>query len=180
MQLELKDSPFWGDKIKDVFIKSDKNTLKIMYGGTDDLYMDIFGEYSVDENGNDSASFVINKNDEVYSHFETLYNNIVSAKIGEWQSPRFNAMLKFSGAYNDLVKPDGIYFYSDNIYNEKANLLKITKDEQKISLNFVSNKEDPAWGFSIRICNSGSKYTPFNVCFMTLYNNLSRNESVME
>ena len=65
-----------------------------------------------------------------------------------------------------------ITWYSDNIYDERANILRITKSANNITLNFTDNPDDPAFGFSIRICNSGSKYDPFNICFMKLFNEL--------
>ena len=80
-------------------------------------------------------------------------------------------------AYRELVKDGIIEFYSDNIYNERANKLEISKEDNNIIFNFINNPKDPSgYGFSIRVCNSGSKYTPFNVCFMRLFNSFQIEE----
>ena len=83
-----------------------------------------------------------------------------------------NELLKNNGVYNRLVQDSAIIWYSDNIYDEKANKLKIEKKDDKIILTFTDNPDDPTFGFGIRICNSGSKYEPFNLCFMNLFNQL--------
>ena len=85
---------------------------------------------------------------------------------------QMNELLKDNDVYNRLVQNSAIIWYSDNIYDEKANKLKIEKKDDKIILNFTDNPDDPTFGFGIRICNSGSKYDPFNLCFMNLFNQL--------
>lgn len=182
MELILKPSVYWGEETKDVLLKKDGKTLRIMYGGNQDLYMDIFGgELTKNEKGNDTSDFVIESSDDEYSLFEELYTSIITPRVyymSEFSRPdRLNTMLKYSSAYNELVDNGEINFYSDNIYNERANLLKITKEQDKIKLSFIANEKDPSgFGFSIRICNDGSKYQPFNVCFMHLFNSLSKSK----
>lgn len=89
-------------------------------------------------------------------------------------SQLYNERLKSSYAYNSLVQDSTIIWYSDNIYDEKANKLSIEKIDDEIILTFIENPDDPTFGFGIRICNSGSKYDPFNICFMNLFNQLQQ------
>ena len=90
----------------------------------------------IDENGYYNATFSINQNQEIYQYFENLIDNIIKCKI-------FNAsdielgicdtneqlieLSKNSSVYNRLVQDSTIIWYSDNIYDEKANKLKMEK-----------------------------------------------------
>ena len=83
-----------------------------------------------------------------------------------------NENLKTKQVYKKLVQNDTVIWYSDNTYDENANILQIERNCEEIKLTFIDNPADPAFGFGIRICNSGSKYDPFNICFMNLFNQL--------
>lgn len=180
MIVEFKNNNYF-DKVKDILIRDGKNLLKIFYGSNLDLYIDIFGDYNIDENGQYNAIFSINKNQEIYQYFENLMDNIIKCKVFDESDikleicntkEQMNELLKDNDVYNKLVQNSAIIWYSDNIYDEKANKLKIEKKDDKIILNFTDNPDDPTFGFGIRICNSGSKYDPFNLCFMNLFNQL--------
>lgn len=180
MIVEFKNNNYF-DKVKDILIRDGKNLLKIFYGSNLDLYIDIFGDYNIDENGRYNAIFSINKNQEIYQYFENLMDNIIKCKVFDASDikleiyntkEQMNELLKDNDVYNKLVQNSAIIWYSDNIYDEKANKLKIEKKDDKIILNFTDNPDDPTFGFGIRICNSGSKYDPFNLCFMNLFNQL--------
>lgn len=190
MTVEFKNNDCF-DKVKDILIRDEKKLLKIFYGSNGDLYIDIFGDHNINESGNYTATFSINQNQDVYQYFESLIDNIIKCKVfavsdNELEmcntkeqmnellksSQLYNEGLKNRDVYNRLVQDSAIIWYSDNIYDEKANKLKIEKEDDKIILTFIDNPDDPTFGFGIRICNSGSKYDPFNVCFMNLFNQL--------
>lgn len=185
MIVEFKDNNCFSE-VKDVFIRDDKELLKIFYGGNGDLYFDVFGSRSKGENGLYIATFSIKGTEETYQYFEQLVNNIIDCKVFNMSKMgysnngtdeisstlKINENLKMGEAYKKLVHNNSIVWYSDSIYDESANILRIEKDYGKIKLTFVGNPEDPSFGFSIRICNSGSKYDPFNICFMDLFNQL--------
>ena len=180
MIVEFKNNNYF-DKVKDILIRDKKKLLKIFYGSNLDLYIDIFGDCNIDENGQYNAIFSINKNQEIYQYFENLIDNIIKCKVFDTSDikleicdtkEQMNELLKNNGVYNRLVQDSAIIWYSDNIYDEKANKLKIEKKDDKIILTFTDNPDDPTFGFGIRICNSGSKYDPFNLCFMNLFNQL--------
>lgn len=180
MTLEFKNNPCF-EEIKDVLIRDGKQLLKIFYGSNFDLYIDIFGDYSIDENDCYSATFAINHDQELYKYFESLVDNIINCNIFDAGNnepekcnteEQMNESLKIKSVYNLLIQDSIITWYSDNIYDEKANKLRIEKKDNKIILTFIDNPDDPTFGFGIRICNSGSKYEPFNLCFMNLFNQL--------
>lgn len=190
MTVEFKNNNCFSE-IKDILIRDEKNLLKIFYGANGDLYIDIFGDHNTDENGYYIATFSISQNEEIYYYFESLIDNIINCKVLDVSdielelcstkeqmnellnsSQLDNETLKNSDVYNKLVQDSVIVWYSDNIYEEKANKIRIEKKNDKIILTFTDNPDDPTFGFGIRICNSGSRYDPFNVCFMNLFNQL--------
>lgn len=193
MLVVFKNSPF-SDDIKDIYIQKDEKTIKIMFGGNGDLYIDIFGPKNTGPGGEIISIFKMNQDDEVYSYFEELIDNILNCRVYEINEmelefcqteedkknkikyiEKINTELRINGNYSDLVRDNCITWYSDSIYNEKANSLRIKKENNDIILVFQDNLDDPTFGFGIRICNSGSKYQPFNVCFMKLFNQLNQN-----
>lgn len=167
MVVEFKDNNCFSE-VKDILIRDGKKLLKIFYGANGDLYFDIFGIRNENENGLFTATFSINKNEDVYQYFEQLVNNIVDCKVLEEE----NENLKTKQAYEKLVHNDTVIWYSDNTYDENANILQIERNCEDIELTFIDNPDDPSFGFGIRICNSGSKYDPFNICFMNLFNQI--------
>lgn len=190
MTVEFKNNDCF-DKVKDILIRNEKKLLKIFYGSNGDLYLDIFGDHNINEDENYTATFSINQNQEIYQYFESLIDSIIKCKVFAVSdielemcntkehmnellksNQLYNEGLKNSDVYNRLVQDSAIIWYSDNIYDEKANKLRIEKKDDKIILTFIDNPDDPTFGFGIRICNSGSKYDPFNVCFMNLFNQL--------
>lgn len=173
MEVEFKENN-WFNGVKDIFIRDEKKLLKIFYGANGDLYFDIFGSLNKNENNLYAATFSIKKSEMIYSFFEQLVNDIISCKVFEpcevRDAERKNEYLKTKQANKKLVDNDTIIWYSDNIYDENANILQIEKDCEEIKLTFIDNPDDPTFGYGIRICNSGSKYDPFNICFMKLFN----------
>ncbi len=167
LKIEFKDNYIYSD-LKDILLKKDNKVLRIFYSGNGDLYFDIISNYTYDENNNKIAFLEFDKNDVGYNYFNKLFNDIVNCNV--YAKDNLNTDLAIKRANQKLVNNGIIEWYSDSIYDEKANLLKIINANGLIRLTFVSNREDPCYGFSIRICNSGSKYYPFNICFMNLYN----------
>lgn len=190
MVVEFKDNNCFSG-VKDVFIRDGNKLLKIFYGANEDLYFDIFGCRNKGENGLYTATFSIKQHEEVYQYFEQLVKSIIGCEVFDMLdielefcnfdndvtdgiSPvqKRNEELKTRQAYKELVHGDAIIWHSDNTYDESSNILQIEKDCEEIRLIFIDNPDDPSFGFGIRICNSGSKYDPFNICFMNLFNQL--------
>lgn len=154
--IEFKDNYIYKG-LKDIFIRDGKKLLKIFYGGNGDLYFDIFG----DRRQLDSqiyeyiADFFIENGNEEWFIFNKLINDIMNDKDRNKEK---------------LMQGNIVNWYSDEIYDEKANKLSIQRLDEGIKLTFLNNPDDPNFGFGIKICNSGSKYEPFNIHFMNMYN----------
>ena len=142
--------------IKDIVLKNDNKQLRIFFGGNLDLYFDIY-EYGrkASEIIGAKIDYLVKNEDEAWIYFNRLYNRIVEDKK---QNERVG-----------LVKDNIINWYSDEIYDEKANKLSIERLNEGIRLTFLNNPDDPSIGFGIRICNFGSKYEPFNKYFMKMF-----------
>jgi len=68
-----------------------------------------------------------------------------------------------------------IEWYSDELPIDIASKLTIKKEEETFKVLFEKSKK--AWDgifitYSIRFRNSGSRYNPFNINFMQMYNEL--------
>lgn len=193
MLIEYENNPVFNgplySPIKNIFLRKDGKSLKIMYGANGNLYLDIYGERVINEDGLATASFEIDASDECYDIFHKLVSDIRDAQVFEVESielelcfneeekskkkemtERNNKELMNKSSYQRLVNEKEIIWYSDEIYDECANCLVIKQEDNKVVLEFIDNPGDPDFGFAVRIDNHGSKYDPFNVCFMRLYN----------
>ena len=150
--------------VRDIILQNEEEQkrMTIFYGGNGDLYFDYFGSFQKDNQGRRVGTFTILEQDACYPLFATCYNQI----LDYGKSPQN----RITSAYQKLVQENKIFWYSDSIYDEKANLLILEKKKEGLQLTFIENEEDPIFGFGIRFCNSGSKYDSFSFCFMELYN----------
>ena len=176
MVVEFRDSGL-NYNIKDIYIRDGKKVLKIFYGDNGDLYFDIFGDRKINNDGFNYTSFLINCDDSLFTFFENLYDDIKEYLV--FDSDRLNNHLRCMHANENLIINEKIIFYSDSTYDDNANIMKISKNEDSILLEFIDNPDDYIFGFGIRISNSGSKYKPFNICFMKLFNDILINESFL-
>lgn len=167
-----------------ILLTEDKNSLSFFFGRNLDLYISIwrkekkYGEYNYD-------SFTITKeNYEVYSLFEQLFYDIENINIfGE--EDRKERLYRFSN-YNKLYDNNNkvITWYSDETNPKVANYLNISREKETFKLEFHTQKyvegydrdSNSNWHIPIRFRNSGSRYDPFNVVFMRMYNNLANVE----
>ena len=157
--------------LKDILIRNNKKLLKIFYGGNGDLYLDIFGDYHKEGNGYRWSTFSISMEEDVYPYFAQFIHDIRDCNV--FDETGANQKLKNSAMYQQLVQEKSIVWFSDNIYEEKANQLILKQNKNEITFTFIDNPEDPTFGFGIRVCNSGSRYDPFHLCFMKLFQQLS-------
>lgn len=162
------------------------NALVISFQGNLDLYFALRSE-NIDINK--SNDFIITKeNMTIYNLFENLYNDIKNINLFDetvyTETDKTGYRLYNKSNYNELYNSDTniITWYSDETAHEVANILKIKKEDEKYILNFFVQPsikgyyEDfySKYSIIIRFSNSGSRYAPFNICFMRLYNNLQK------
>jgi len=175
----------------DIF--DDNKILTITFWGNLDLYW-----YLKSEEKREVDTFEITKeNYFLYSLFDILYNDIVNCnlfKVYEEELSFVNSIKELQMIYNRkenlnkvfseyeeykrLYNGKYICWYSDDDSIEDANYVKIIKKEDKYVLEFFSNfKSSTLWlSNTIRFRNSGSRYMPFNMIFMNMYNSLCSSE----
>ena len=160
MTVEFKENAFY-KSLKDIYLREEKKLLKIHYGANGDLYFGVFGvRCEVDEIT--TTTFEIDRENEMYLSFEKLYNSIINHDDKQ--------------ELEELLNGNDIKWYSDETYDENANVMIIKKENEKLVFTFINNPEDPTRGFGVRICNHGSKYDPLNIKFMDFYNSLQNND----
>lgn len=174
--------------------------LDVLFGGNGDIYW-IYDNYEVADVEEDymyEAFEIPSTEPGIYKIFNELYEDLVNCRIfvpeinelypgqikeDEERCRRSNEDLKKDYRYNLLVKDKVITWYSDEEYREIAEIVRITKTETGILLEFIrqSARDDmgslrlPGW-YSIRFRTSGSTYTPCDMVFWRHFNNLQNYE----
>ncbi len=148
--------------------------LKFIFGGNGDLCISLLAE--------DNSFEITKENSEIYKKFDKLYNSIKDCKIVDdkvldtdidfFSNNNISKRIKNSQAYKDLFSDNSINYHSDNQIYEDATILKISKQEDNYTLEFITNEDD--YIPSIEITNSGSRYGLLHMPFMQLYNALSK------
>ena len=96
--------------------------------------------------------------------------------------------LRNASHYNDLFSPDGnkITWYSDETNSLVSNYLEIVREDNVFRLNFYTQPHIDGYdedyhspcSIPIRFRNSGSRYDPFNIVFMLMYNDLKEIDDI--
>lgn len=171
MQVELVKNDNLTYDIK--LIDGSKN-LTIMYGGNGDLYWSLVNDDWVSFYEGITDHFDITKeNYEVYKSFESLLLYLKAISIRE-------ELTNYNKLYD--VKSNEVTWISDKLIEEVANEVTISKQSEVIRLSFkikpwVLGYDRNYFEFgmiSIRFRNSGSRYRPFNLIFMNLFNELQK------
>lgn len=127
---------------------------------------------------NKKHSFDIQKDSQLYQLFDSLYsavkenrpykNSTIDEKITEMEMPIFR-----HSDYLGLFVDNKIIWKSDDFPIEEASSLIIEKSENSYIISFEKSlSEIERNTFAVRIRNSGSRYSPYNVPFMNLYRTL--------
>ena len=160
----------------DIELIKDNKTLKMFFAGNLDLYISLENGKLIPQDQNVTLTLDIDKEDnEIYYLFKKLYENIINANTsnGIWQT----------FTYRKLVNENkNINWISDDGIEDAEDIMKISMVNEKINLSFVrrkkiiENKMKNPLGITVRIRNARSRYKPFNLLFMDLYNNLQKIE----
>ncbi len=159
-------------------IKDDKS-LKISFSGALDLHMSLSDGKIIPDNENVSIYFDITKEHyDLFALFDALYKSIISCNI--FEDKKLNKNLFLSYEYHILVDENkNINWVSDDGPFELEDMLRISKyDDDTYRLTFIRNDKELDFGYkssrkiSVRFRNSGSRYKPFNVPFMKMYQEL--------
>ena len=175
-----------------IFIEEENSYLSIFYGGNLDLYWAIHSNKRKLENDSKSDMFVITKeNYDLYNLFENLFKDIKEINLFEdFEEDKDKYRVYNRSNYQELFdeKNKTITWYSDETAHEVSNYLKIKKEKDCFIINF--NIQEYIEGYDrdfsslyyipIRFRNSGSRYDPFNIIFMRMYERLKEIDDVNE
>ena len=128
MGIKLEKSGVWGNDVKDVFIKNNDKIIKIIYGGSGDLFIKALASRETD-----SFIFEVHEEDPFFKLFDALFCDIVNCNVFE-ENPSLNKILKNSSVYNKIYDGKQIGLYSDSSCDEDANKLVIFKNNDSIFL----------------------------------------------
>ena len=180
--------------------------LDIVFGGNGDIYW-IFDNYEVANLEEDPMhdTFEIYKKDyDIYQIFSELYEDLINGRIYHPEKlPGYyltfdpqaqekenkhcdesNKEIQNSPRYKTLVNNNIITWYSDEEMKENAEILRISKKEDHILLEFIRQTKRDEQGhirlpgcYSIRIRADGSTYTPCEAVFLRHFENLQKYET---
>ena len=158
----------------DIKLIDGSKNLTIMYGGNGDLYWSLVNDDWVSFYEGITDHFDITKeNYAVYKSFESLLLYLKATSIRE-------ELTNYNKLYD--VKSNEVTWISDKLIEEVANEVTISKQSEVIRLSFKTkpwvlgyDRNYFEFGMiSIRFRNSGSRYRPFNLIFMNLFNELQK------
>ncbi len=169
MQVKLVKSD---NLIYDIKLIDGSKNLTIMYGGNGDLYWSLVNDdWEVFYEGITDHFDITKENYEVYKAFEALLLNIKAISMRE-------ELTNYNKLYD--AKKNEVTWISDELAKEVANEVTISKQSEVIRLSFKTKPQTFGYDrnyfqfgmISIRFRNSGSRYRPFNLIFMNLFNEL--------
>lgn len=153
-------------------ISVDSDNFVISFMGNGDLYWTYMPKTSFDECLSEYEFNITKENYFLYRSFDELYNSVINnipfgEKIDEVSSD-FNSSFRIG-----LNIQNKIIWYSDEFPLEEASFVSIEKEDEEFKIKFSRSKNDSLMQtYSVRFRNSGSRYAPYNVVFMNMYNKL--------
>lgn len=154
----------------------DKDTMYEVFSITKENYeiyrifeelFDSISECNVFQITDDEIESVYNQE----SNPEIAYKKIEKLKL---EKEKLNEFAKKSGNYKLIYDGKNIIWYSDEDSLEDADILRISKNDDEIQIEFTCQNprcdQRLPGTICIRFCNSGSRYKPFNSLFMKHYN----------
>ena len=173
-----------------VFLEENNTSLAITYGGNGDLYWSI-KNYNIDDIIKYNTFIITKENYGLFCLFVKLYNDIKEINIFEDIEENKELYQKYNYSnYHELFNKETntITWYSDETNHEVANYLKIKKEEDSFKISFYTQKYIDGYDrdfastyyIPVRFRNSGSRYYPFNIVFMKMYQYLNKIEDVSE
>lgn len=186
---------------KDITLIDGNVRLNMSTYGNGDLYWTIMDDSKLIKN----MFFTITReNGAVYSAFQDLFADIENVNVctlddilnNNYEVEKYNKIYREKALKYDFYHYFELYdeeneiitWCSDELNHDDANILKIRKIDDEFELEFIPKSK--LSGFingslnigrvTIKFCNSGSYYAPFNVMFMRLFNKLQLVDDVKD
>jgi hypothetical protein len=152
----------------DVFkITTDRGEFEISFENNLDLYWRFINKENMLESKEKQELIITKENCFIYELFYKLYEGIKRNRVYyNYEENNYK-----EEKVNNLYRDGKIEWLSDDFYDEIASKLTIEKEDETFKVTFYKSK-DLFKTFSIRFSNSGSRYNPFQINFMTMYQEL--------
>ena len=181
--MEIEKIPNWSCNGYDFKLVKDNKVLTILDARVLDLYFTIEDGEKIKYGESKKIDFDINIEDgEIYNLFDNLYNDIITGNIFGNSGSIDNSLL-FN--YKRLVDENkNINWVSDDGLFDEEDMMTISKGDDSYKLTFIRTEKRRTYGFkdpysiNIRLSNSGSRYEPFNIIFMRMYQSLHKLDKV--
>jgi len=163
-------------------IYTDDGCFQITFMGNLDLYwMCKYNNVDLD-NDNEKSFYVGRESCFLYRLIDDLYNDVREYRIfnqSDFDSNNMNELFKAMDYYKEekLFHDDKIDWHSDDFEYDKASRLVIEKQKNCYKITFHNSKGNIFDNYSVRISNSGSRYSYFNILFMKMYRKMCECDS---
>ena len=150
-------------------IETDTGSFQILFAPNGDLYWRYLSEINVLDDKPIQELIITKENYYIYEVFYKLYESIKNNKVF-YDKENYSIVKN-----NKLFKNNMIEWYSDELPIDITSKLTIKKEDEVFKVIFEKSKKSQDGIFitySIRFRNSGSRYAPFNINFMQMYNEL--------
>lgn len=152
-------------------IQTDEGEMVISFEGNFDLYWRYIHCGSILDAPDVVTLTITKENYQIYEKFDLLYQNVLTKKDRE--NLEYHSSLTDPNNPYSLIKGKSIVWHSDEFEYDKASKVSITPGEDVYYITFEKSKDKSFFiTFAIRFRNSGSRYNPYNIEFMHMYNNL--------
>lgn len=168
----------------DIFI--DEEVFQIYFAGNLDLYWKYQYKGRILTCDDSKSFFITKENFFLFQLFDKLYNKIKHYNIykgnefrttGQLEDLR-QSLIDFDPYQYDLLfHDDKIEWHCDDCIYEEASVFIIEKVDDFYKLTFKKGMVENFLTYAVRIRNSGSRYNPFNIAFMNMYNQLCEYET---
>ena len=154
-------------------IETDTGSFQILFAPNGDLYWRYLSEINVLDDKPIQELIITKENYYIYEVFYKLYESIKNNKVF-YDKENYSIVKN-----NKLFKNNMIEWYSDELPIDITSKLTIKKEDEVFKVIFEKSKKSQDGIFitySIRFRNSGSRYAPFNINFMQMYNELKEDD----
>lgn len=154
-------------------IKTDSGSFEILFAPNGDLYWRYLSEKCILNDKEIQELTITKENYFVYELFYKLYESIKNNKVFYDDETYFEV----NERENKLFKNNMIEWYSDELPIDITSKLTVKKEKETFKVIFQKSKKSQdgiSLTYTIRFRNSGSKYEPFNISFMHMYNELKK------
>lgn len=159
-----------------IYVKTEDGDFSIAFAGNLDLYWTYHPNTPFLEAPDEHTIRITKENYYLYTCFEELMKAIKNDtpnsnslfECDKNKVPKYNSSKEIG-----LLTNNTICWHSDDFVYDEASLVAIRQEDEQFNVTFKkSSNKEYFQTFSVRFRNSGSRYDPFNIAFMNMYNKL--------